>query len=65
MLNPIPSLCGNAAPMRVHFFPVLPLFSYSSTVKTLEVGGCLGFSGGLDSGGVLIAIVHDLSESDH
>ena len=34
--NPIPSLRGKAAPMRVHFYWVLPLLSYSSTVKTLR-----------------------------
>jgi hypothetical protein len=34
--NPIPSLCGKAAPILVHFFPVLPLLSYSSTVKTFK-----------------------------
>lgn len=36
MLKPMPSLCGNAAPILVHFFWVLPLLSYSSTVKTLR-----------------------------
>jgi len=34
MLKPRPSLCGKAAPILVHFFCVLPLLSYSSTVKT-------------------------------
>jgi hypothetical protein len=36
MLNPIPSLCGKAAPILVHLLPVLPLLSNSSTVKTLR-----------------------------
>jgi hypothetical protein len=36
MLKPMPSLCGKAAPIRVHFFWVLPLFSYPSTVKTFK-----------------------------
>jgi hypothetical protein len=36
MLKPDPSLWGKAAPILVHFFPVLPLLSYSSTVKTLR-----------------------------
>jgi hypothetical protein len=36
MLNPSPSLCGNAAPILVQRFCVLPSLSYSSTVKTLR-----------------------------
>jgi len=36
MLNRKPSLCGKAAPILVQRFPVLPLLSYSSTVKTLR-----------------------------
>jgi hypothetical protein len=39
ILNPIPSLCGKAAPILVQRFPVLPLLSNSSTVKTF-VGTC-------------------------
>jgi hypothetical protein len=34
--NPIPSLCGKAAPIFVHRFCDLPSRSYSSTVKTLR-----------------------------
>jgi hypothetical protein len=35
-LKPEPSLCGKAAPILVHRLLVLPLASYSSTVKTLR-----------------------------
>lgn len=37
ILKPIPSLCGNAVPIRVQRFWVLPLLTYSSTVKTLRL----------------------------
>jgi hypothetical protein len=48
MEKPIPSLCGKAAPILVHFLPVLPSRSYSSTVKTLRyvgVGEAAGSTG--------------------
>jgi hypothetical protein len=39
MLKPGPSLWGKAAPILVQRLPALPLLSYSSTVKNVEVCG--------------------------
>src|ERR1022692_1789393 len=45
--KPVPSLCGNAAPILVQRFWVLPSRSYSSTLKTLR---WVGVSAGAGEG---------------